>query len=302
MSVQELVNYFKTHKNAHTKGAGLLAGLTHSTRADVVKARQIFRQGESKSLPKILIFDIETAPVKAYVWRMWKETIGIDQMLSDWFILCWAAKWLYSDTIMNDCVTKEEVLEEDDERVVKSLWKLFDEADIVVAHNATRFDVPKMNARFIKYGLQPPSPYRIVDTLEVAKKEFKFTSNKLDGLAVYFGFPKKLETDFTLWSQCLEGKQAALNYMSKYNKYDVQLLEEVYLKLLPWIRNHPNIGIYTSSELVCCNCGHKHLTLIPNKYYYTQVSKYPIYRCNHCGAISRGRHSIAKVGVAPAAR
>lgn len=302
MNVQELVNYFQTHKNAHTKGAGLLADLTHSTRADVVKARRLFKQERPASLPKILIFDIETAPVKAYVWKLWKENVSIDQIVSDWFVLCWSAKWLYSDKVIGDCITTEEVLKENDERIVKSLWKLFDEADIVVAHNALKFDVPKMNARFVKYGLQPPSPYRVVDTLEVAKKEFRFTSNKLDGLAIYFGYPRKLETDFTLWSTCLEGDKKALDYMFKYNKQDVQLLEEVYLKLLPWIKNHPNIGNYTSGEPVCCSCGYRHLSLIPNKYYYTQVSKYPVYRCGKCGAISRGRHSLSKAVVSPTAR
>lgn len=296
MNTKELVYYFQTHKNAHTKGAGLLAALTHSNREDVLEARKIYRnilQKQSIKLPKILIFDIETAPMKTYVWKMWKENISIDQLINDWFVICWSAKWLYSNEVMGDCITSKEILQENDERIVKTLWKLFDDADIVIAHNALQFDVPKMNARFVKYGLNPPSPYKVIDTLQVAKQQFRFSSNKLDALAVYFGYPRKLDTDFELWKLCLEGKQSALDYMFKYNKYDVQLLEEVYLKLLPWIKNHPNINNYIMSDMpICSNCGHDEVILMPNKYYYTQINKYPIYRCKKCGAISRGRKSI----------
>lgn len=90
-------------------------------------------------------------------------------MIDDWFVLCWSAKWLYSNEVLGDCITSEEVLQENDERIVKSLWNLFNECDILIAHNALNFDVPKMNARFVKYGLNPPSPYKIIDTLQIAK-------------------------------------------------------------------------------------------------------------------------------------
>lgn len=298
MNVEELVHYFQTHKNAHTKGSGLLAVLTQSKREDVLTARQLYRErnlSKSGLLPKVLIFDIETAPIKAYVWQLWKANVSLDAIIKDWFVLCWSAKWLYSSEVMGDCITPQEVAEEDDERVVKSLWELFDKADIVVAHNALKFDVPKMNARFIKHGLNPPSPYKIVDTKAIAQKTFMFSSNKLDALAIYFGKERKLDTDFNLWKNCLQGDQKALDYMFKYNKQDVKLLEEVYIKLFPWAKNHPNMGNYINSTVpVCSNCGTANIKLIPDKYYYTQTNKYPIYRCTECGAITRGRECIKK--------
>ncbi len=293
MNIKEIVHYFETHKNADTKGAGLLAKITRSSREDVVAARAIYRgtTTEKQYVNKVLIFDIETAPMKAYVWRMWKESVTLDQLISDWFVICWSAKWLGEETIMGDCLTPEEVKEENDKRIVEKLWKLFNEADVIIAHNIEKFDAPKMNVRFLHYDLVPPSPYRMVDTLKVAKKQFKFSSNKLDALAEFFGLPRKLETDFTLWKECLSGKKAALDYMFKYNKYDVALLEKVYLKLLPWIHNHPNMGV-NSDKLVCSSCGHTHLIPLEDHYYQTQVGTYKVYRCEKCGALSRGRVNI----------
>lgn len=291
MNKEQLQEYFKAHRNSIKRGAAELAKRTHSSIEDVYMARKLFRGKSSSKGPKILIFDIETAPVKAFVWKMWKENVSLDQVINDWFVICWSAKWLNSNNIMGECLTPDEAKRENDKRIVKELWKLFDEADIIIAHNASKFDIPKMNARFLYHGLVPPSPYRIIDTLKVAQKQFKFTSNKLDALADFFGFPRKLNTDFTLWKECLEGKETALKYMFKYNKYDVELLEAVYLKLLPWIHNHPNLGNYYDNT-VCSNCGSSNLVPIKNSYYKTQVGTFQIYRCKDCGAISRARTEI----------
>lgn len=154
--------------------------------------------------PKILIFDIETSPLKAYVWNLWKQNVHLDHILNEWFMICWSAKWLYSNEILGDVLTPEEAIEENDKRVCQSLWNLINEADIVVAHNGNRFDIPRMNARFIINGLNPTKPYYSVDTCLVAKKQFGFSSNKLDALATYFGFKHKLDTDFSLWKNVLK--------------------------------------------------------------------------------------------------
>lgn len=243
-------------------------------------------------LPKVLIFDIETAPMKAYVWQRWKENVYLDQTISEWFVLSWSAKWLYSDEIMSATLSPEEAILENDERIVKSLWELFDEATVVVGHNISGYDVPKMNSRFIVYGLNPPTPYFKVDTYEVAKRNFGFSSNKLDALATYFGIDTKLETSFELWKDCLEGKEGALKYMAEYNRKDVEITEAVYLRLRPYMKSHPNISLLTDRNC-CCKCGSEKLKLLKDKYYYTSVSKYPLYQCSSCGTIVRGRKNIA---------
>jgi transposase-like protein len=243
---------------------------------------------DSVKLPNILILDIETSPVRAYVWSLWKQNVGLSQIISNWFMLTWSAKWLFSSEVYADKLTGEEALEEDDKRICKSLWKLLDQADIVIAHNGDRFDIPKINSRFVLNGLTPPSPYQRIDTLKIARKTFGFSSNRLDALATQFGFDNKLDTDFSLWNRCMHGDDDALAYMEKYNKYDVELLEEVYIKLRPWMKSHPSVALFGDmKEKSCTCCGSVNLTQAGE--YVTSVSVFKTYRCNDCGAFSRER-------------
>ena len=290
MKVEELVALIKQKPYLKRMGKGLLSKRYNLAPEDVVKAKNIANLG--KYTPKILLFDIETAPVKAYVWKLWKENIHIDQIINDWFCLAWSAKWLYSTNVMGEVLTPNEVFHEDDSRIIKDLWKLINEADIIVSHNGNKFDIPRINARFIINNLEPTKPFFSIDTCQVAKKQFGFSSNKLDALATYFNIDHKLHTDFNLWKECLNGNEEALQYMLHYNKKDVLILEEVYLKLRPWIKNHPNLGNLQGQHMVCSACGSDNLSLIKDKYYFTSVGKYPIYKCKDCGAISRGRKSI----------
>lgn len=239
-----------------------------------------------KKGPRILILDIETSPMIAYVWSRWKQNIYLDQTIAEWFMICWAGKWLGEDEVISGVLTPEEILKEDDGRISRDLWKLLDEADIVIAHNGKKFDIPKINARFILNGCPPPSFYKQIDTKEVACRKFGFSSNKLDALAGYFGIRHKDDTNFDLWKKCLAGDQEALDYMLKYNIGDILILEKVYLKLRPWITSHPNLSIYgDSGEMKCIACGSEEL--VEDKFYYSNRNKFRTFRCSCCGTLSR---------------
>ena len=298
MILEEIVNKFLESPKRMIMGSGKLSRRWKCTREDIyiarVEERKILKGRDKKSeLPKILIFDIETTPLEAYVYQksVWKANIGHDKVISEWFCLTWAAKWLFSDETMSDRLTSSEVKAEDDGRIVRSLWKLLDEADMIVAHNGDGFDVPNMNTRFLVNGIKPASPYQKIDTLKVAKREFGFTHNGLDALAKTFGMEGKISTGFELWRRCKKGETAALKEMEVYNRQDVDLLEDVYLKLRPWIKLHPSAALFIESEeKICPSCGHDHLVQKGN--YMTQVSKFETYQCQKCGAFSRSRKSV----------
>ena len=97
------------------------------------------------------------------------------------------------------------MLEHDDERLVLKLWCLLDNADIVIGHNLRRFDNKKANSYFLKYGLKPPSPYRTIDTLLIAKAKFALPFNNLDYIAEYVNVGRKIPTDIQLWIDCDKG-------------------------------------------------------------------------------------------------
>ena len=240
-------------------------------------------------LPKILIFDIETSPQISYHFGMWNVNISLNQVIEYPIMLTWSAKWLFSPDVLSDRLTVDEVMDRDDKRISESIWRLINEADIVVAHYGDKFDLPMLNYRFILNGLAPTSNIQSIDTKSIASRNFKFPSNKLDALATMFGFAPKLHTDFMLWRKCMEGSEDALEEMLTYNKRDVTLLEEVYLKLRPYAKGHPNVGLYLEAEEpVCTHCGSSELHY--ESQYYTQTAKYDVYRCE-CGALSRVRSS-----------
>ena len=246
---------------------------------------------KEEKLPKILIFDIETAPMAAFVWRRYKENISLEQTISESFMLCWSAKWLYSEEVLGDCLTPEEAVKEDDRRIVNSLYNLVTEADVLVAYNGRNFDIPYMNQRFLHWQFPPYVPSHIVDPYETAKTVFRFSSNKMDAIATQLGLQNKMKTDFALWKGCMVGNKECLDYMLNYNKQDVVVLEEIYCKFLPWIKNHPNLSNYMEDKRCCVKCTSKRIEKL-DRYFYTPSGKYELFRCKDCGAIFRGKKNL----------
>lgn len=247
--------------------------------------------------PRILLLDIENAPVLADVWKLWDENVGLSQIAQDWYILSFAARFLGEKRVhYADQRDAKDI--EDDSDLLRYLWRLLDEADIVIAHNGDRFDVPKINARFVKAGLTPPSPYRQIDTLKIAKARFKFTSNRLAYLARYLGVPTPKDEHpeypgHTLWVAVRKGILRAWNVMKKYNIADIEALHGVYLKLRAWDRRHPNLAVYhEDGELRCPVCGGEHLEMHGNQ--YSNAGQYTNYVCLDptCGAHSRDKTNL----------
>ena len=240
---------------------------------------------------KILIIDIETAPSLAYVWRFFKENIGAKQVRENSFILSYAAKWFGDDEIIyNDC--REDL---DESSLILEMASLLDEADVVVAHNGKAFDIPKIKAACLVNGVPVPSPFKVVDTCLVARKQFRFESNSLEYLADVLDLEhKKLPhgkfPGFTLWSECLKGNVEAWNEMEEYNVHDILVLEDLYILMRPWINNHPNAGVFAEAEdTLCPKCGSSHIHY--RGYAYTNVGKFRRFRCNDCGGWGRHRFS-----------
>lgn len=243
---------------------------------------------------KILLFDIETTPMEVYVWGLFgNKFIDYNNVIKDWNVLSWSAKWLFDSKVMSDIQTPKEAKNRDDKRILKGIWQLLDEADIVVAHNGDKFDIKKLNTRFYINEYVTPSSFRSIDTLKAIKKSFAFSSNRLDYLGKLIKNKGKLDTNFKLWTDCLAGKRKALSKMLSYNEEDVRLLEEVYLDIRSWIKPHPNIGVWCDGS-VCPTCGSNDLSY-NGKYYTTNANKYNSYRCNSCGALSRSIDSVLSV-------
>jgi hypothetical protein len=231
---------------------------------------------------KILLLDIETAPNKVYTWGLWKQNIALNQIDEIGYTLSWAAKWYKDRKVMFSSIHTDEKKE-----MLKQVYRLLEEADVVIHFNGTTFDIPILNQEFVSMGWTPPAPFQQVDMLRVVRANFRLTSNKLDFVLRFLGIPGKIEhKGMQLWRDCMTGDAAAWRVMERYNKGDVTKLEEVYTRLLPWIRGHPNYGLYSDDNRpVCPYCGGHHLVKKGKR--YTTVLTYRRWRCKSCGGWSQ---------------
>lgn len=234
----------------------------------------------------ILFYDVETAPSLAYVWKIWKENIGTNQLLDSGRVISWAARYL-GDPEDQYLFMSEHT--HSHAEMIEGLHETLEEADVICAYNGDNFDRPVVNAEFLRAKLSPPAPSKQIDLYRVVKKNFRFISNRLEYVARHLGLEGKLDTGgFSLWARCLEGDPEAWETMEEYNAQDVFVLEELYHRLLPWIKDHPNHGI-GKEGLVCPNCGGTH---VQRRGTTTSVSyTYQRFQCQDCGTWSRQRLS-----------
>lgn len=231
---------------------------------------------------KILVLDIETKPAKAYVWRTFKENIGPEQILEPGGMICFAAKWVdepkvefYSEWNVGHA------------EMVRQAHRLISEADAVITYNGDKFDLPKLHGEFLLDGLMPPPPPTSIDVMKAVKK-MGFIMNRLAFIGPLLRAGGKVKHEgFELWAKVIEGDEKARAKMEKYNVQDVVLLEKVYKKIKPYIRNHPHMG-ETKSE-ACGACGSHRV----HNRGFRRTKSFRIQRrqCQDCGSWSDGARS-----------
>ena len=226
------------------------------------------------------------------MWGLWQQDVALNQLMESGYTMCWAAKWYHEDT-----VAFESLHTTDKRRMLNRIHNYLDEADVVVHYNGKSFDIPTLNREFIENDMLPPSPYREVDLLSTVKSRFRFPSNKLEYVVKALKVGQKVKNSgHELWVRCMRGDAAAWKEMEEYNKQDVRLLHNLYEKLRPWVRNHPNIGNYVMeedrAEIRCPSCGSHHMQ--SRGTYRTTVSLYDRYQCQSCGTWARGYKQITK--------
>jgi hypothetical protein len=243
---------------------------------------------------RVLTLDIETAPSLAYAWGLHDQHIGLPQLVEPTTVLCFAAKWLDSPR-----VEFRSVYHDGHDEMVRRAHELMSEADAIVTFNGRSFDCKHLRREFILAGLTPPAPHADIDLYLAVRKQFRFLSNKLQHVAEQLGLGSKTKhTGFQLWVDCLTGDDAtkakAWRLMRAYNVQDVRLTEALYLKLLPWIPNHPNAALHNAEHGVvsaCQRCGS--FNLQRRGYAVTTLGKYGRVQCTDCGAWGREAKRVA---------
>lgn len=244
--------------------------------------------------PKIVTLDIETSPIVAYVWSLFKVNIGLNQIVREWSIMSYCIKELGKKRVTYVDTSKMED-PRDDSELLTQLHADLSDVDIVVTQNGKAFDMKKINARFIEAGMLPLSPIKVIDTMLAAKEVAKFTSNRLEWLSKHLtDTPKYAHSEFPgmeLWTECLNGNPKAWRVMKKYNCIDVPATEKLYLKLRPYMIGHPNLASYYDDDhMRCPRCASTALNKV-EKPALTQSGQYTRYQCGNCGGFARSRYT-----------
>ena len=229
-------------------------------------------------MSRILILDIETKPTTALVWGLFNQNISLNQIRENGSILCVGLKWLGDPKAY-----MFSVWEHGYEAMIKAVHSFILDADALITYNGNKFDIPKLRGSCAEIGLKPFPPVNSIDVYR-SVKTLGLVSNKLAFVGPFFKIGKKIDTGgMELWTGCMDGDGKSQKRMEKYCVQDVRLLEKVYLRLLPYIVQHPNLGGGSGS---CPRC--KSTNLHRRGFRLTGMYRIQRMQCQDCGGWTDG--------------
>ena len=170
---------------------------------------------------------------------------------------------------------------------MRAVWDVFNDADLIIGHNADRFDARHLMGGWAEMGLPAPSPCKIVDTLKIARGTFAYESNTLDALNKRLGIDAKTDKyDVKVARAAVSGDKEAQETLSAYNRGDIIASEALFDRLRPFAKGIPHLGMWTDDELACPSCGST--MTATGKTVHANVQKYEHLHCPNCGAHARG--------------
>ncbi len=227
----------------------------------------------------VLYFDIETSPSMAWVWSTGKQYISHDQILEPTRIICIGYKW--EGQKHTECLQWDK--KQDDKKMLEEFSRVLEKADVAIGHNGQRFDIKHINARLAYHSLPPAAPVTISDSLLLSRRKFKLASHSLAYLCKYFKVSQKMSTGgIDLWLKVwLEKDEKALKKMMAYCKHDVKILEQIYVRLRPYLDIKHSVATSKENVDMCPSCGsksiHKHGIRMTSP-----LRKVQVYKCYKC--------------------
>lgn len=270
---------------------------------------------------KLLIYDIETSPIKAWIWRPGDQIVRHDQLdvqYSMYEILTLAYKWHGEKEV--HILTGENILRDFD--------KLVKQSDATIGKNSDNFDVKHINTQRMLQDL-PPLPQWINQAEDLEKqlrRYFAFPSQSLDYIAKLLGTGGKIKMERQDWIDIMNMRVMerfrSLNHtktilndistelfksnyvtvmhlgaiafakMCKYNKKDVLDTEFILNKVLPHVKLRKNANVLSGGD-GCITCGSKRL--LKGKVVTAGKTKYQEFEClEHEGYAGRATWNYSK--------
>lgn len=239
--------------------------------------------------PRIICFDLETAPD-------WSEAIHVWPQLSNYpgqtlkgqvqSILCFGWKVFGSEEVETKCAWEWPAWRNDvndDRALVSYAREILSSADAIITQNGRKFDLPVLQTRLLKWGMEPLDPKILhIDTKTASKGKLSFISNSLNNLGRFLLDEMKMDHEgWSLWVRVLNRDPEAQEIMQAYCTQDVLLLEKLYRKLRPYLTQIPNHNLFSPlKEKSCPRCGSSRLRSEGKR--HTQTRSYRRYICQDC--------------------
>lgn len=253
---------------------------------------------------KVVTLDIERIPgrvrtlhrgftIEGDVWDLnalkdiTRRRIHADDMIAWPRTICAAWKWYDSE----DVEFAAEWQVGGYHAFMQQVWDVFDQADLIIGHNAERFDAKHLMGGWAEMGLPAPSPYKVVDTLKTARGTFAYESNTLDALNKRLGIDAKTDKyDVKIARAAVGGDREAQSILESYNRGDIIASEALFDRLRPYAKGIPHLGMWTDDALACPSCGHT--MTATGKTVHANVQRYEHLTCPNCGSHARGTTTL----------
>ncbi|MBF7012527.1 ribonuclease H-like domain-containing protein [Novosphingobium resinovorum] len=221
------------------------------------------------------MLDIETKPATAYVWGFWDQRVGAEQVIAPGGTICVGAKFVGD---------KQSFLfsewEHGHQGMLEGIHALMDQADALITYNGDKFDLPILNGEFALAGMTPPAPATSIDVFKSVRR-LKLGIHKLGYVGPRFGLGNKLTHEgFGLWKGVMNGDPKSQKKMARYCVQDVKLLEKLYLRVLPYITNHPHLVGQPAHTCPACSSTKLH----SRGWRRTRTMQVQRLQCQDCGS------------------
>lgn len=226
------------------------------------------RNSKNTDNPRILIYDIESSLCEFTSFWTGKQYLGYKQMKNEPRIITVAWKWLGEDKVYH----LEWDENQSDVDLMKSFLPVYNSADLVIGFNNKNFDDRFINARALKHNLEVNTYVRSFDIMKQAKRLFRLPSYAMNYIAKYTGVAEKYShMGIEMWETIQYGDKEeateAMKEMVTYNRQDIIVTEEVYLRLRKYMGHETHIGLIQGKEKWSCpNCGGENVELYKTTY------------------------------------
>lgn len=244
-----------------------------------------------QKLPRIGVFDLEVAGVQG---------LKADRGILTVFGFKWLGEKKKTIIKISDSPGYSWATCQDDKWLIRQASEYMGEAEALVAHFGEYFDQPYLQAKLVQAGCSTIPPVKLTDTCLLARKVFALSSYRLENVGRFLEceLVKARKEWPEWWMGALRGDKKAINAMAKYCGVDVDLLEQVYMKMRRVIpTNYLPINAAIGESLwTCAACGGHAYTSRGS--YYTRTSRYRRVQCKRAGCL-RWDHLLAREATVP---